>query len=387
MAKRLINLAIIGGGLMGKELASAIGRWFHLLDLDFQPRLVAVSDLRPETAAWFAESLDTVKLTTTDYHQVLEDPEVEAVYCAIPHQEHQRVYTDIIRSGKHLLGEKPFGIDLAANQAIVKECQEHPEILVRCSSEFPFHPGSYQMIQWLRQEKFGRIFDVEAGFWHSSDYNPLKPINWKRKIESCGEYGVMGDLGMHVVHIPLRFGWMPQRISAVLSKIVNERPDGKGGMAVCETWDNAMLACEYTPASKTGGQNGEKIPMLLSTKRIAPGNGNTWFIRVSGTSFCAEFTTQNPKQIRYLSYTPGGEQAWQVLDLPHKPPYKTITGEIFEFGFSDSMLQMLAAFCDELVHGREGMKQPFYCATPEETLMSHQIFTAALESYKQVKVK
>jgi hypothetical protein len=47
---------------------------------------------------------------------------------------------------------------------------------------------------------------------------------------------------------------------------------------------------------------------------------------------------------------------------------------------------MWAAFCDELVHGRDGMQQPFYCATPEETAQSHRLFTAALESDRQASV-
>ena len=41
--------------------------------------------------------------------QLLENPEVEAVYCAVPHNLHAQVYSDVIRAGKHLLGEKPFG--------------------------------------------------------------------------------------------------------------------------------------------------------------------------------------------------------------------------------------------------------------------------------------
>ena len=52
--------------------------------------------------------------------------------------------------------------------------------------------------------------------------------------------------------------------------------------------------------------------------------------------------------------------------------FATITGPIFEFGFSDAILQMWAAFCDELVHGKDGMRQPLTCATPEvfPTLMT-----------------
>jgi len=251
---------------------------------------------------------------------------------------------------------------------------------VRCSSEFPFFPAAYRIAQWMREDQFGQVIDVEAGFWHSSDLDPNKPINWKRMIASCGAYGSMGDLGLHVVHLPLRAGWMPCSVSALLSKVVRERPDKNGQMVPCETWDNATLACQ---ALACQGQNGEQdFPMLLSFKRIAPGNANTWFIKIYGTRLSVEFSTQCPKQIRTLPYTPGGAQEWRVLDMPYRSAYETITGSIFEFGFSDAILQMWAAFCDELVHGREGMQQPFYCATPEETALSHRLFTVALESQR-----
>jgi hypothetical protein len=68
--------------------------------------------------------------------------------------------------------------------------------------------------------------------------------------------------------------------------------------------------------------------------------------------------------------------------MPYRSAYASITGEIFEFGFSDSILQMWAAFCDELVH-RADMKQPLHCVTPAETHESHLIFTAALASHEQ----
>jgi len=375
MIRRTIRFGIIGGGLMGHEFASAAARWCHLTEVDFRPQIVAACDLKPAVVDWFRENVPSLKIATLDYHQVLESPTVEAVYVAVPHNLHEQIYTDVIRSGKHLLAEKPFGIDRPANQAILQTANENPSVLVRCTSQFPFFPGAYRILQWLREGRFGKIIEIEAGFWHSSDLDPSKPINWKRMIAINGEYGCMGDLGMHVLHIPLRFGWMPANVRALLSKIVSERPDKQGLRVPCETWDNAVLACEtITPD--------QQFPMFLSTKRIAPGHANTWFLRVSGTAWSAEFTTQNPKQLRYLPYTPGGPQEWRTQDVPYLSAYPAITGSIFEFGFSDAILQMWAAFCDELVHGAEGMKQPLGCVLPQETALSHQLFTAALESQR-----
>jgi predicted dehydrogenase len=185
----------------------------------------------------------------------------------------------------------------------------------------------------------------------------------------------MGDLGMHVVHLPFRFGWQPKDVRALLSKVVTERPGKDGTMVPCETWDNAILATTVETADQA-------FPMILSTKRIAPGHANTWFIRIAGTALTAEYSTKQPKQITWLPYAPGDEQAWRVMDMPHAPPYASITGPIFEFGFSDGLLQMFAGFCDEVVNGMGGMRQPLYCVTPEETAASHALFTAALESQR-----
>src|SRR5699024_12546876 len=94
-----------------------------------------------------------------------------------------------------------------------------------------------------------------------------------------------------------------------------------------------------------------------------------------------EYSTKYPKQINTLTFHSNEIQGWKNADLPYVTAYPTITGNIFEFGFSDSILQMWAAFCDELTN-RENMKQSFYCATPEEAMKSHYLFTAALKSNK-----
>lgn len=374
--RRQIRFGVIGCGLMGREFASATGRWCHFLQTDVDPVITAVCDPSEKATAWFADRVPSVKKVTTNYQELLSDDSIDAIYCAVPHNLHAKIYQDIIAAGKHLLGEKPFGIDLAANEQINQAIEAHPDVLVRCSSELPFYPGAFQLIKWIQEGRFGKIIEVEAGFWHSSDLDPNKTINWKRMIDVNGEYGCMGDLGMHALHVPLRMGWRPRNVRALLSNIVTERPGPDGKRVPCETWDNATLACEVD-------SDGQQFPMVLSTKRIAPGHANTWFLNVYGTEFSARYSTQNPKQLASLPYTSGGPQAWHVQDVPHVSAYPVITGGIFEFGFSDSILQMWAAFCDELAHGRNGMQQPFYCATPQEAAQTHAIFTAALKSQKE----
>jgi predicted dehydrogenase len=221
---------------------------------------------------------------------------------------------------------------------------------------------------------FGQVIEYSAAFLHSSDLNPDKPINWKRMIECNGEYGCMGDLGMHVCHVPFRAGFSPRNVRAVLSNIMPTRPDGKGKVVPCETWDNATLLCEASNPA------GETFPMTLKTQRIAPGETNTWQLEIKGTKGCARFSTKNPRRLEVLEYT-GGRQAWQQIDTGQETAYKSITGGIFEFGFSDAMLQMWAAFLHEMTVG-EVPSRFAGCVRPDEAALSHKLFTAALESQK-----
>lgn len=376
---KTVRFALIGCGLMGREFASAAARFAHLPQMDVCPEIVAICDPNRALHAWYTEHFPAIRQATDDYAAVLANPDVEAVYCAVPHHLHERIYCAAIEAGKHLMGEKPFGIDAPANAAILACAARHPQVLVRCSSEFPFFPAVQRIGRMIERGAFGRVLEVNAGFLHSSDLDPNKPLNWKRIVQFNGAYGCLGDLGMHVCHVPFRAGWIPRNVRAVLSNIVAQRPDGRGDLAPCETWDNATLLCE---TADPAGQY--MFPMTLKTQRIAPGEVNTWYLEILGTQAAARFSTKNPKRLERLEYS-GGEQVWGQLDVGHDTAFASITGAIFEFGFSDAILQMWAAFLYELEHGRPAACFAG-CVTPQETALSHRLFTAALESQAEASV-
>lgn len=369
---------MIGCGLMGREFAVAAARWPALLSLHVKPELVAICDLNEKLFDWYESNFKSVRTASKEYKELLADDDIDMIYCSVPHNLHEQMYVDIVKAGKHLLGEKPFGIDLSANQKIMEVIDEQPDVFVRCSSEFPFYPGAHEIHKMIRENPWGRIIEVNAGFLHSSDLNFDKKINWKRKVVMNGEYGCMGDLGMHALHIPIRAGWLPGKVNAVLSNIVTERYNSEGQTVPCETWDNATIYSEVEHPS-----GGYSFPMNIKTYRIAPGETNTWYIEILGTKFSARYSTKHPKILQTMHYQNGGKQEWRSEDLGSQSLYASITGGIFEFGFADAMLQMWAAFFDEMKHPDKEM--PFGCVTPAETTFQHRILTAALESGKTGK--
>ena len=359
-----INVGVIGGGLMGREVASAFGRWFALNDSHVNPVLIGVADVSADALDWFKSVPGCITLTQ-DYRELLADSEIDVVYVAVPHNLHEKIYTDVLDAGKDLLAEKPFGFDLEAAERILSKVANSGRF-VRCSSEFPYFPGAQRVYKAALSGEFGRILEVRSGFHHSSDLDPNKSANWKRQSATCGEIGVLGDLGMHVCHVPFRLGWKPNSVYAQLQKGYPERPGG-----ICDTWDNAML---HTWVEIEG--SGE-VPMRLEMKRLAPGETDTWFIEVLGTEGGAKFSTKNPRTL--WTFSRGSEQKWSRIDIGFDTSFKTITGGIFEPGFPDVLMQMWAAFLAE----REGLLgERFGCVTPDEALFSHKLFGAALESQK-----
>ena len=371
-----VRFGIIGCGMMGREFASAAARWLHLPEMTIRPEIVAICNrtLAAPKIEWFKGHVPTIRQVTSDYRELLANPDVEAVYIAVPHNLHEELYLAALEAGKHLMGEKPFGIDRAANEAIVAAVEKHPACLVRCASQFVFFPAVQRIGRMIEAGAFGTILEAGVGFLHCSDLNPHKPINWKRMVKYNGAYGCMGDLGPHACTVPLRAGWVPRNVRAVLSDIIHERPDGKGATVPCETWDNATLLCETEdPAT------GSIFPLTVRTQRISPGEKNNWYLEILGTKACVRYSLKEANTLWLLEYTPGAEQSWQRLDIGHEAAYPSITAGIFQFGVPDAILQMWAAFLYELEKG-ETPTRFAQCVTPAESALWHRLFTAALES-------
>ena len=274
-----------------------------------------------------------------DYTALLANAAVEAVYCAVAAPLAPRGYCAAIDAGKHLMGEKPFGIDRPANDGdsgVHRPASGGLRAMLLGVSLLSGRSAHRRMIE---AGAFGRIIEVNAGFLHSSDLDPQKPMNWKRIRQFNGRVRLPGRPG----HARL-----PRAVSRRLDAAERARravehrrraagrPRRDGALRDVGQRHAAVRRAELRPRVNV-------FPMTLKTQRIAPGERDTWRLEVLGTRASARFSTKNPKRLELLAYT-GGEQIWGHIDMGQETAFKSITGGIFEFGFSDAILQMWAAF-------------------------------------------
>ncbi|MCA9054007.1 MAG: Gfo/Idh/MocA family oxidoreductase, partial [Planctomycetaceae bacterium] len=113
----MIRYAIVGAG--------AVSDYHHVPGIRLDPRaeLVAVCDpnealLEQRRTDWGIDKL------TTDYREIANDPEVDAVIIATPNFTHKEISIACSRGGKHQMLEKPLALDFADAAAIYREARD-----------------------------------------------------------------------------------------------------------------------------------------------------------------------------------------------------------------------------------------------------------------------
>ena len=118
MAKH--NIGIIGAGMIGQE---HIRNFKKLKGV----RITWVADINE---ALLKKVLKTFKVSkgTTDYMEILNDPDVHAVVICTPPSTHFEIFIRAVRSGKHILLEKPATISIDELEGLLAIAAQHPEL-------------------------------------------------------------------------------------------------------------------------------------------------------------------------------------------------------------------------------------------------------------------
>jgi predicted dehydrogenase len=67
---------------------------------------------------------------TTDYRQILEDPEIDCVLILTRHNLHAPMVVDALHAGKHVFVEKPLALTLDELRQVVSAYESNPRILM-----------------------------------------------------------------------------------------------------------------------------------------------------------------------------------------------------------------------------------------------------------------
>lgn len=131
--------------------------------------VVAVGSRRQQTAEEFADRLG-VPNRHADYQDLVDDPEVDAVYVATPHPMHHPAALQALRAGKPTLVEKPFTMNAAEAAELVDLARERDVFLMEAMWT-RFLPHVVEVRRLLAEGVLGDVVTVTAdhGQWFTED--------------------------------------------------------------------------------------------------------------------------------------------------------------------------------------------------------------------------
>lgn len=155
-------------------------------------RVVAVGSRTPEAARAFAET-HRVGRVHGSYEALLADPEVDAVYVATPHPQHAEWVIKAAEAGKHILCEKPMGLNHAEAMVMVQAARERGVVLMEAFM-YRCHPQTAKIVELIRDGALGTVGLVQAAFSFNSGYSPASRL-W---ANAAGGGGIL-DVGCYAV--------------------------------------------------------------------------------------------------------------------------------------------------------------------------------------------
>ena len=217
--------------------------------------------------------------STADLQRVLDDPTIDAISVALPNSVHAEVLPPILRSGKHVLTEKPIGRS-ATEAAGLVALAEQSTAITGVGFSFRRLPGLAAVRDLVADGAVGGVHSFTA--WYNADYgaSPEAPFSWRYAKETAGA-GALIDIGTHAIDaVQYVLGPVRRVISSTLRTAITRRPiPGSAEKGVVDTDDIALLTVEL--ANGAVGQ--------IHVNRIASGIPNSLGLELHGVTGHARF--------------------------------------------------------------------------------------------------
>ncbi len=244
--RQKIRVALVGAGAAGQAHAFGYRNVSMAAGLDsVDVDLAVVVDPNVELARRTANRYGYAD-ATADLQRVVDDPSIDAISVALPNSVHAQVLPAILRSGKHVLTEKPIGRGAGEAVGLVSLAEQSPAV-TGVGFSFRRLPGLAAVRNLVADGAIGTVQSFTA--WYNADYgaSPDAPFSWRYAKETAGA-GALIDIGTHAIdavqHViaPVR-----QVISSTLHTAITRRPiPGSTEFGVVDTDDIALLTVQTT---------------------------------------------------------------------------------------------------------------------------------------------
>ncbi|WET03864.1 Gfo/Idh/MocA family oxidoreductase [Flavobacterium sp. YJ01] len=203
-----IKWGIIGLGNIATQFATD-------LSLIKDAELTAVASRDIIKGKEFAQKFNAQKVYDS-YDLIFEDPEVEIIYIATPHNSHIELSIKALENGKHVLCEKPMALSHKDAQRMIEASKKHNNFFMEAFWT-RFIPSVQDVLQKINNNAIGKINYIKADFaFHGSETEN------KRLFDKQLGGGALFDIGVYPLFLSYILLGNPKEIIAKAIKHKND---------------------------------------------------------------------------------------------------------------------------------------------------------------------
>ena len=308
-----IGIGMVGLGWMGQVHTRAYRRLLdHYPASALEPRLIIAADAVEERARDSAERLGYGSWTT-DWREVVEHPEVEAVSITAPNYLHREVAVAAARAGKHIWLEKPCGRVPAETYEIGKAVEE-AGVKSMIGLMYRHVPVVEYAKELIAAGELGEITHYRGFFLADYAADPNGALTWRYKLDGAG-LGVLGDIMPHTVDMAQNLLGPIESVSAEKETFIRVRPEVPAGMGtghfVVEGGEMGPVENEDYVGSLVRFENGARGTLENSRTCVGPHVRNSF--EVNGTRGALSWDFQRLNELELYRFDETGDRGYRTV--------------------------------------------------------------------------
>ena len=225
---KTLNIAMIGGGFMGKAHAMA----YASMPMFFWPApaiphrkvVVDVTEDLAETARQrfgFDEA-------SSDWRSVIARPDIDVIDICTPNNVHAEIAIAAAKAGKHIICEKPLARGGEEAKTML-DAVEKAGVIHMVAFNYRRTPAVALAKKYIDEGRIGKILNFRGTYLQDWSADPDGPLSWRFQKKIAGS-GTIGDIGTHVVDLAHYLVGPIAAVSALTPTYVKTRPVQAGGV-------------------------------------------------------------------------------------------------------------------------------------------------------------
>jgi predicted dehydrogenase len=347
MARKKLNVGMVGYGFMGRTHSNAFSQVPHFFSLDYQPVLKTICARSADKAKAFADQWG-YESSVTDWRRLIDDKSIDLIDIASPNDTHMEIALAAASAGKMVMCEKPLGRSAAESRKMV-EAVERAGVPNMVWYNYRRVPAVTLAKQLIDEGRLGKIFHYRAKFlqdWTISKDLPQGGQGlWRLDVGVAGS-GVTGDLLAHCIDTAMWLNGGINTVTGMTETFIKERHHNITGKTEKVGIDDASLFLARF-------DNGSLAS--FEATRYARGHKALYTLEINGEHASIFWDLHDLHRLQYFDHRDEGRtRGWRsvhITDGDH--PYMAkwwVPG--LQIGYEHTFIHQVADFMEGLSSGK-----------------------------------